>query len=212
MAVLSEILKEQKKLTEEVNKLRGEVQRIKNKEALSMTKVSVEGSTIEKEYINFLKAKFSVFPWINFQDQEIQGMLKDFTSKAGWAERSHVLGVLSSFGSTKFTYYRNQTTAKLMGNKEIDVEGLSLKSLHNYLWKCFLPPAIPLVDIERERLTLLLRSFCASQKLFRKGGTSGFAFWAEFHKFVDTVNKDGRLDKWEKLEEKKERRIEKYLS
>ncbi|XP_061192261.1 uncharacterized protein LOC133200485 [Saccostrea echinata] len=210
MEMLSEILKEQKKLKNEISKLRGDVQKIKSQETPS--KVSVEGSTIEKEYVNFLKAKFSTYPWINFQDQEIQGMLKDLANKAGWSDRSNVLGVLSSFGSTKFTYYRNQIRAKLMGNKEVDVEGLSLGSLHNYLWKCFLPSAVPLVDIEREHLTLMLRSFCSTSKLFRKGGTSGFSFWTEFQNFVDMVKQDVRQDKWGKLEEKEERRIEKYLS
>ena len=45
---------------------------------------------------------------------------------------------------------------QLMGNKEVDVEGLTLKSLHNYLWKCFLPPHVPVHDQERHHLTLML--------------------------------------------------------
>ena len=45
---------------------------------------------------------------------------------------------------------------QLMGKKEVDVEGLTLKSLHNYLWKCFLPPHVPVHDQERHHLTLML--------------------------------------------------------
>ena len=45
---------------------------------------------------------------------------------------------------------------QLMGNKEVDMEGLTLESLHNYLWKCFLPPHVPVHDQERHQLTLML--------------------------------------------------------
>uniref|UniRef100_K1R5A1 Uncharacterized protein n=1 Tax=Magallana gigas TaxID=29159 RepID=K1R5A1_MAGGI len=45
---------------------------------------------------------------------------------------------------------------ELMGNKEVDVEGLALKSLHNYLWKCFLPSHVPILDTQRQHLTLML--------------------------------------------------------
>ena len=33
-----------------------------------------------------------------------------------------------------------------MGNMEVDVERLTLKSLHNYLWKSFLPPHVSVRD------------------------------------------------------------------
>lgn len=43
-----------------------------------------------------------------------------------------------------------------LGNKEVDVEGLSIKSLHNYLWKCFLPASTSLANPNWEHLTLVL--------------------------------------------------------
>lgn len=121
------------------------------------------------------------------------------------------MGVMSSFGSTKFTYYRNQIRSKLMGNKEVDVEGLSIKSLHNYLWKCFLPASTSLANPKREHLTLMLRSFCSTHKMFRKGGAQRFAFWTEFRDFFNVVMDDQRDDKWDKLMEKEEKRIKNML-
>nr|XP_022303907.1 uncharacterized protein LOC111111307 isoform X2 [Crassostrea virginica] len=198
MGILAEILKEQKKLREEVNRLNGAL-------AVAQKVTAVEGSTIEE--------KFSVKPWINFQDPDIQCMAQDLIKKAGWSRSTpHSVSVLASFGSKKFTHnYRNQIRSKLMGNKEVDVEGLTLKSLHNYLWKCFLPPHVPVHDQERHHLTLMLRSFCGAEKLFRKGGTDGFSFWKEFEKFYTVVVNNTRVDKWDRLEEKEERRIKKYL-
>uniref|UniRef100_A0A8W8MR52 Ig-like domain-containing protein n=1 Tax=Magallana gigas TaxID=29159 RepID=A0A8W8MR52_MAGGI len=76
--------------------------------------------------------------------------------RVSFAAASIVLIKNKSFGSTKFTYYRNQIRSKLMGNKEVDVEGLSIKSLHNYLWKCFLPASTSLANPNREHLTLML--------------------------------------------------------
>ncbi|XP_062607708.1 uncharacterized protein LOC134269519 [Saccostrea cucullata] len=201
LLMLSEILKEQKKIKEDIARLQGQ----RNKS----TKVAVEGSTIEREYVNFLKEKFSSNPWILFKDTDVQEMLSTLASKAGWT--GNIFGVMSSYGATKFTYYRNQIRAKLMGNKEIDVEGLSLKSLHNFLWKCFLPRTTPLSDPGREHLTLMLRSFCATNKLFRKGGKGDFSFWTEFKEYFNRVVEDKRDDKWNKLQEKEEKRIKKYL-
>uniref|UniRef100_A0A8W8MRB2 Uncharacterized protein n=1 Tax=Magallana gigas TaxID=29159 RepID=A0A8W8MRB2_MAGGI len=107
-----------------------------------------------REYVIWLKEKFSVNPWISFQEPEVQEKLGELARKAGWPGQA--MGVMSSFGSTKFTYYRNQIRSKLMGNKEVDVEGLSIKSLHNYLWKCFLPASTSLANPNREHLTLML--------------------------------------------------------
>lgn len=116
---------------------------------------------LQREYVIWLKEKFSVNPWISFQEPEVQEKLGELARKAGWPGQA--MGVMSSFGSTKFTYYRNQIRSKLMGNKEVDVEGLSIKSLHNYLWKCFLPASTSLANPNREHLTLMLRSFCATE-------------------------------------------------
>ncbi|XP_078318131.1 uncharacterized protein LOC111116773 [Crassostrea virginica] len=111
-------VREQKKLREELNKLNGAL-------AVAQKVTTVEGSTIEREYVNLLKEKFSVKPWINFQDPDIQCMAQDFIKKAGWSGSTpHSVSVLASFGSKKFTHYRNQIRSKLMGNKEVDVEGL----------------------------------------------------------------------------------------
>lgn len=169
MDVLTEILNEQKKLREEIYKLNCTL------EASQAQKCAiVEGSPIEKEYINFLKERFSLNPWISFQEPETQNMLQKLIKKAGWSDSSgRSLSVLATFGSKKFTHYRNQVRSKLTGNKEVDVEGLALKSLHNYLWKCFLPSHVPILDTQRQHLTLMLRSFCGAEKLFRKGGTAG---------------------------------------
>lgn len=156
-----------------------------------------------------IKEKFSVNPWISFQEPEVQEKLGELARKAGWPGQA--MGVMSSFGSTKFTYYRNQIRSKLMGNKEVDVEGLSIKSLHNYLWKCFLPASTSLANPNREHLTLMLRSFCATHKMFRKGGAQRFAFWTEFRDFFNVVMDDQRDDKWDKLMEKEEKRIKKYV-
>ncbi|XP_078338861.1 uncharacterized protein LOC111100806 isoform X1 [Crassostrea virginica] len=202
LLMLSEILKEQKSLREELSRL-NQSRRPPNEVA------RVEGSPIEKEYVTWLKDRFSRNPWICFKDPEVQDMLSNLIKKAGW--KGPVMGILSSFGSTKFTYYRNQIRAKMMGNKEVDVEGLAITSLHNYLWKCFLPPTTMLSNPEREHLTLMLRSFCATNKLFRKGGSGGFSFWPEFKDFYTLVMDDKREDKWEKLAEKEEKRIRKYL-
>uniref|UniRef100_K1PK61 Uncharacterized protein n=1 Tax=Magallana gigas TaxID=29159 RepID=K1PK61_MAGGI len=142
-------VKEQKALKEEVKKLTGQGQQ-KN----VSKNISIEGSPIEREYVIWLKEKFSVNPWISFQEPEVQEKLGELARKAGWPGQA--MGVMSSFGSTKFTYYRNQIRSKLMGNKEVDVEGLSIKSLNNYLWKCFLPASTSLANPNREHLTLML--------------------------------------------------------
>ena len=43
-----------------------------------------------------------------------------------------------------------------------------------------------------------------------KGG-DGFSFWEEFENFYTVVVNNTRVDKWNRLEEKEERRIKKYL-
>lgn len=60
-------------------------------------------------------------------------------------------------------------------------------------------------------LYTLQRSFCATHKIFRKGGAQGFAFWSEFKEFFSIVKEDQMEDKWDKLMEKEEKRIKKYV-
>lgn len=50
-----------------------------------------------------------------------------------------------------------------------------------------------------------------TNKMFRKGGAQGFALWTEFRDFFNVVMDDQRDDKWDKLMEKEEKRIKKYV-
>lgn len=48
-------------------------------------------------------------------------------------------------------------------------------------------------------------------KYLGRGGAQGFAFWSEFKEFFSIVMEDQMDDKWDKLMEKEEKRIKKYV-
>ncbi|XP_065939519.1 uncharacterized protein [Magallana gigas] len=134
--------------------------------------------------------------------------------KKGWLVRFlwEVIECLSYIWFKKVHSLQKSSQIKVDGQQRSRYGGTSpLKSLHNYLWKCFLPSHVPILDTQRQHLTLMLRSFCGAEKLFRKGGTAGYAFWKEFEKFHKVVINNTRDDKWETLEEKEERTIKKYV-
>ena len=57
----------------------------------------------------------------------------------------------------------------------------------------------------------LLEILLWCRKIVPEWGTDGFSFWKEFEKFYTVVVNNTRMDKWDRLEEKEERRIKKYL-
>lgn len=79
--------------------------------------------------------------------------------------------------------------------------GFHLKALESYskAKECTLSQ-------DRMHATLLLRHFLHKKKYYLDGATA--PFWSEFRSFWEEIEKDGRPQKWERLEEIDKRRVE----
>lgn len=105
----------------------------------------------------------------------------------------------------KFTELRNQFRRKILADKQrIPCKGLGelcYDIFHSYskAEECTLSQ-------DRMHATLLLRHFLHKKKYYSDGATA--PFWSEFRSFWEEIEKDGRPQKWERLEEIDKRRVE----
>nr|XP_034322766.1 uncharacterized protein LOC117688676 isoform X1 [Crassostrea gigas] len=105
----------------------------------------------------------------------------------------------------KFTELRNQFRRKILADKQsIPCKGLGelcYDIFHSYSKadECTLSQ-------ERMHATILLRHFLHKKRYFNDGTSA--SFWAEFRSFGEEIEKDGRPQKWERLEEIDKRRTE----
>ncbi|XP_078329055.1 uncharacterized protein LOC111113364 isoform X3 [Crassostrea virginica] len=87
----------------------------------------------------------------------------------------------------------------------LDIQGLSLEGLCNFLYKTFTPPGESSIDKRKQRMTVIFRAFLSSKK-FQECDK----FWIEFKDFYDSVQADQRPNIIELLAEKEEKRIRRY--
>nr|XP_034315840.1 uncharacterized protein LOC117685517 [Crassostrea gigas] len=105
----------------------------------------------------------------------------------------------------KFTELRNQFRRKILADKQsIPCKGLGelcYDIFHSYSKadECCLSQ-------DRMHATILLRHFLHKKRYFNDGTSA--SFWAEFRSFWEEIEKDGRPQKWERLEEIDKRRTE----
>ncbi|XP_061178561.1 uncharacterized protein LOC133187223 [Saccostrea echinata] len=111
---------------------------------------------------------------------------------------------MCSYASHKFTQLRNQLR-RMLFHSTMDIRGLSLEGLCNYLYRPFTPPGESPVDQKRMRMTVAIVTF-----LFSKKFEECSKFWVEFKDFYDAIGRDERSNIWELLQEKEERRIRRY--
>nr|XP_022307303.1 uncharacterized protein LOC111113364 [Crassostrea virginica] len=160
----------------------------------------VEEQVFHKTYYQYLKGSFCVCPWVNTESadfkREVRRLIGDNCPQK--------FKVMASFATSKFTQLRNQFR-RMLFHSTLDIQGLSLEGLCNFLYKTFTPPGESSIDKRKQRMTVIFRAFLSSKK-FQECDK----FWIEFKDFYDSVQADQRPNIIELLAEKEEKRIRRY--
>uniref|UniRef100_A0A8W8MPX8 Uncharacterized protein n=1 Tax=Magallana gigas TaxID=29159 RepID=A0A8W8MPX8_MAGGI len=169
------------KLTGDVTLLRREVAELRGKSPASATSKAfkINTASCKRRFNLYLRSRFSCRPWLEVKSD-------DFKVKNMEVDCS--LGLLASYCA------KQSIPCKGLGELCYDIFYSYSKAD-----ECTLSQ-------ERMHATILLRHFLHKKRYFNDGAAA--SFWAEFRSFWEEIEKDGRPQKWERLEEIDKRRSE----
>lgn len=119
-----------------------------------------------------------------------------------------VLRSVRKYAARKFVDFRAQTKSKLLSEK-LDVGAMQLAELARTIFSKFTDAG----NLEIIKMTIILRSFCHEKKLLKKlrgREPVSLDFWVELKEHKERIDSDEDPLKWEKLQAREEKRIERY--
>ncbi|CAC5368315.1 unnamed protein product [Mytilus coruscus] len=194
-ALLQEILKEVKQLQSGKTKV---------------PSFSIENSAVERPLHDYLKVRFSKNPFLSDPDTELKSKLLTLRRKyAPDADVQEVLRHGLRFSARKMVDFRSQTKNKILSRsvKTEDVGTLDVNSLTKSIYGKFIKEQ----SEETCNLAVALRSFCHEKRQLRtQNGEPLEDFWKSFKSYLQDILDDSSEDKWRRLSEREEKRIERY--
>lgn len=200
-----EIIRKLDKLTGDVALLRREVAELRGKSPASAKAFNINTASCKRRFNLYLRSRFSCRPWLEVKSDDFKNEVHTCLAMDDMRTNPAAFQGMVSHSLHKFTELRNQFRRKILADKQsIPCKGLGelcYDIFHSYSKadECTLSQ-------DRMHATILLRHFLHKKRYFNDGTSA--SFWAEFRSFWEEIEKDGRPQKWERLEEIDKRRTE----
>lgn len=198
-----------KQVLQELKELKEELSKNTNKQSPNTTGFTVEKSPIGAPLVEHLKKKFPIMLFPVNPDTELKAKVTVLLQKNGvTADLPVVLRSVRKYAARKFVDFRAQTKSKLLSEK-LDVGAMQLAELARTIFSKFTDAG----NLEIIKMTIILRSFCHEKKLLKKlrgREPVSLDFWVELKEHKERIDSDEDPLKWEKLQAREEKRIERY--
>lgn len=174
--------------------------------------------------VNYLKTRFSKYPFIDEKDPELQDKIDDVLEVINVknAPRLVIKNIFLHI-QAEFSQCREGLFGKLVNNVDsVDTAAMSIDSLTEYMFEDFGLTGI--IRPPQRRMILIMRStanqtdaFVRSAKGTSRAGISGYpvslqSYWREYKSLFESCERDfGKRDGLRKLEDIDAKRVEKYV-
>lgn len=196
-----------KEILKELNELKNSTAR---EQPVRATGFNIDRSPMERPLMDYLKGRFGSCPFLADPDTELKNKILSLKRRLlPESDAPDVLRQALRFSARKMVDFRAQTKNKILSrsNKSEDMGCKSIEELCRTLYGKFVQEQTD----DNVNLTVVLRSFCHEKRMLKKqGGEHLEDFWGSFRNYLQDILDDSSEDKWRRLREREEKRIERY--